>query len=224
MGKNIFVSYKYADEDVEHIYGCWPTKVRDYVDQLIKKLSFETDHIYCGEKTDEDLSCLSEEAIYERLKDKMYATSITVVLISPNMKLPNRLDKSQWIPWEIYYSLREVTRNGRTSHRNAILAVVLPDKNGSYNYMIKEENCCPGGCRAINTHKLFNILKYNMFNRKLDNGNVCKNGDTIYRGWSSYIHMVKWCDFIDNIDLYIGIAESIKNNSNDYKLHLSVNA
>lgn len=223
MGKNIFVSYKYADESVQHLYGCWPTTVRHYVDELINKLD-KTDHIYRGEGTDEDLSYLSDDAIYERLKDKIYNTTVTIVLISPNMKLEHRKDKSQWIPWEVYYSLRETTRNGRTSHRNSIIAVVLPDTNGSYDYMIENQNCCTSGCRLLHTDKLFNILQYNMFNRKSDNGIKCNTGSIIHYGHSSYIHMVKWEDFINNIDVHVAISEEIRDNIDDYDIHLSVNA
>lgn len=223
MGRNIFVSYKYADDSVQHLYGCWPTTVRHYVDELINTLE-QTDHIYRGEGTDEDLSYLADDAIYERLKDKIYNTTVTVVLISPKMKLDYRRDKSQWIPWEIYYSLREITRGGRTSHRNGIIAVVLPDMNGSYNYMIEEQNCCRGGCRLIHTDKLFNILRYNMFNKKLDNGTKCDSGSIIHYGFASYIHMVKWCDFIGNINEHIAISEYLKDNIDDFDLHLSVNS
>ena len=66
------------------------------------------------------------------------------------MKEPNRHQRSQWIPWEISYSLRETTRNDRTSHNNAILAVVLPNKQGSYSYYNKDN--------------LFPILKDNISN------------------------------------------------------------
>ena len=224
MGKNIFVSYKYADDQVQHLYGCWPTTVRDYVDILINKFNNETDHVYCGEETDEDLSYLSEGAIYERLKNKIYHTTVTVVLISPNMKLTNRLDRSQWIPWEIYYSLRETPRNGRISHRNGILAVVLPDVYGSYGYMLEEKSCCTKGCTMYSTDKLFNILRYNMFNKKEDRVERCENGRTIHYGNSSYIRIVKWCDFIDNIDYHIGYAEFLRACSKDYDLHISVDA
>ena len=56
------------------------------------------------------------------------------------MKEYGKYDKSQWIPWEIYYSLRETVRSDRKSHRNAILAVVLPDKQGNYEYALKSNN------------------------------------------------------------------------------------
>jgi len=52
-------------------------------------------------------------------------------MISPSMKDNNRIQKFQWIPWEISFSLKETTRNDQTSHTNAICAIVLPDKNGS---------------------------------------------------------------------------------------------
>ena len=66
------------------------------------------------------------------------------------MKEPGKWQRSQWIPWEISYSLRETTRNDRTSHNNAILAVILPDKSGSYDY--------------YNVDSLFPILQYNIRN------------------------------------------------------------
>lgn len=51
------------------------------------------------------------------------------------------------------FSLRETTRNNRTSYSNAILAVILPDKKGAYKYYDKD--------------KLFPILKSN-----IDNGYI----------------------------------------------------
>ena len=79
--------------------------------------------------------------------------TITIVLISPNMKEAGKWQRSQRIPWEISYSLRETTRNDRTSHNNAILAVILPNKNGNYDYYDKSD--------------LFPILKDN-----IDNGYI----------------------------------------------------
>lgn len=136
MGRKIFVSYKYWDFNVYSVPGISGTtpKARDYVSWLEKKFSERSDHKYKGEHDDEDLSFKSEDYIWSKLKDKIYDSSITIVLISPNMKEPYRWEKSQWIPWEIAYSIRETTRNSYTSRSNAILAVILPDKYNRYDY------------------------------------------------------------------------------------------
>ena len=139
MGRKIFVSYKYKDMDVQPLSGVSGfTWVRDYVDYIADHL-IKDGHIYKGEENTEDLSDKSEYYIWNHLKDKIFDSSITIVLISPNMKEPGKWQRSQWIPWEIAYSLRETTRSDRASHRNAILAVILPNKNGSYGYYNKNE-------------------------------------------------------------------------------------
>lgn len=148
MVRKIFVSYKYKDNDVKMISGVTqPTWPCDYVN-YIKNTVLSDDDIYKGEESDEDISSWNEDDIWEHLKDKIYDSSITIVLISPNMKEPGKWQSSQWIPWEISYSVRETIRNDRKSHRNAILAVILPDKSGSYSYYDK--------------NNLFPILKDNI--------------------------------------------------------------
>lgn len=152
MGRKIFISYKYADQDVFSVPGIsdYYPKARDYVTWLEKKFTERSDHIYKGEHDNEDLSNRSDEYIWTKLKDRIYDSSITIVLISPNMKEPYKWEKSQWIPWEIAYSLRETTRRDLTSRSNAVLAVVLPDKKNSYEYY-----------RYLG---LFNILEENIKN------------------------------------------------------------
>lgn len=139
MGRKIFVSYKYWDSNVYPIPNISDSipKARDYVSWLEKKFNERTKHIYRGESDGEDLSLKSDDYIWSALKDRLYDTSITIVLISPNMKEPNKWEKSQWIPWEISYSLRETTRKNLTSRSNAILAVILPDRNNNYDYYYK---------------------------------------------------------------------------------------
>lgn len=136
MGRKIFVSYKYWDYDVYHVPNISEglPKARDYVTWLEHKFKDRTDHIYKGEQDNEDLSDKNDNYIWEKLKDRIYDSSLTIVLISPNMKEPYRWERSQWIPWEISYSLREPVRNGVKSHSNAILAVILPNKNNNYDY------------------------------------------------------------------------------------------
>jgi hypothetical protein len=134
------------------------------------------------------LSDLSVEAIWERLKDRIYDSSVTIVMISPEMKEVEKRDRSQWIPWEVSYSLRETAREDRTSHSNAILALVLPDRNGSYSYFIEDNSCCATNCRTLKTDTLFKILQKNMFNRIQENSTKCGQGRVVHHGDSSYIY------------------------------------
>ena len=161
-GRKIFVSYKYIDADVQSLPSVVePTWPCDYVDYIKNNLLKEND-IYKGENSDEDISLWEEEEIWEHLKDKIYDSTITIVLISPNMKEPRKWQRSQWIPWEISFSVRETTRSNRTSHRNALLAVILPDRNGSYTYYDKDN--------------LFPILKSNI-----------ENGYTYVVTWNDFL-------------------------------------
>lgn len=225
MARNIFVSYKYADANVEHLYGHFPTTARHYVDEVEKLLAAD-DHIYFGEHDGEDLSDWTDEQIWAELKDRIFPTSCTIVLISPNMKNPNSYDKSQWIPWEIRYSLVETVRGDRKSHRNAILAVVLPDKNGSYEYALRSNACCSSGCTTYFRDWMFTIIKKNLFNRKRPTTVECQRDSTIWHGEYNYIPMVRWAYFKTHVSELIERAERIKDDherNNTYDLHLSVN-
>lgn len=224
MGHNIFVSYKYKDTLVLPLPGVsQPTCGRDYVDILEKKIE-DNGHVYCGEKGDDDLSNHTEDYIYSHLKDKIFPTTCTILLVSSGMKVSGKYDKSQWIPWEIYYSLREISRENGTSHRNGILGVVIPDKSGDYSYAISHNNCCTSGCMSINNNWMFNILRQNMFNLKDANTNICNFGDKIWYGESSYIPLVKWDYFLDHMSECIERVERIKDNWEEYDLHIDVNA
>ena len=225
MPRNVFVSYQYADEDVQHLFGHFPTKARHYVDEIEKLLAAE-DHIFFGEHDGEDLSDWLEDEIWQELKDRIFPTSITIVLISPNMKDNGKYDKSQWIPWEICYSLRETVRGDRKSHRNAILAVVLPDKRGNYEYALKTNACCETGCTTYVSDWMFTIIKENLFNRKCPDIVDCQRNSRIWYGEYSYIPMVRWDYFKSHVSSLIERAERIKDDyekNDSYNLHLSVN-
>lgn len=62
----------------------------------------------------------------------MYDTSVTIVILSPNMK------ESKWIDWEIEYCLKDITRKDRTSHTNGVVAVIMKVDN-SYEWFKKVE-------------------------------------------------------------------------------------
>ena len=220
MARKIFVTYKHSDEHVDPIND--GTTARAYVDELINL--FDEDEIYKGEG-DEDLSEFKDETIASHLKEKIYDSSVTIVLISPNMKVDDEQESNQWIPWEISYSLKEITRNGRTSQTNAVLAVVLPDQNSSYSHYIEDNACLFCSCRNLDTNKLFKMLRDNMFNIKQPTFNNCSNhtnDNRVYIGFSSYIHSVKWCDFIQDKEKYLKIAEDIRDNIDDYNITKTV--
>ena len=209
MGRKIFVSYKHNDMAVARIGG-YPTTARKYVD-ILEQYFDEGDHIYKGEKDNEDLSDFKDTTIASHLRDKIFDSSITTVLISKGMKDSHIIEANQWIPWEISYSLKEMSRGGRTSTTNAMLGVVLPDENGSYDYFI-QQSMCPCRCRIIRTDILFKILQLNMFNLKKTNLVRCSNCGLVINDHPhpSYIHLVTWVDFISNPNLHIETAIKIK--------------
>lgn len=97
MGRKIFVSYKYADNQVEDLFTGDNATVRDYVTEL-ESIIDSSNHIYKSEGEDEDLSDLDEETIWQKLRDRIYDSTITIVLISPGMKEDGKSDRDQWIP------------------------------------------------------------------------------------------------------------------------------
>ena len=223
MNKAIFVSYKHKDNLVYSYDSPYRLTARAYVDYLSIKLK-DKNHIYKGEGN-EDLSEFKDATIQTHLKDKIYYSSVTIVFISKGMKDPLKPETDQFIPWEISYSLKEITRDGITSKTNAMLAVVLPDENGSYEYFITERHCI--SCHVSlwwNTGTLFKILGKNMFNKNNPNLRNCFNcsGRNHTDNDHSYIHPVKWGDFMNNIDYYInhavGIQERQYKNDKEYNI------
>tara|TARA_R110002033_G_scaffold29471_1_gene66077 strand:- start:183 stop:878 length:696 start_codon:yes stop_codon:yes gene_type:complete len=228
MGSKVFVSYKYKDTLVASLnktdlkfdgerfyYVARATRVRDYVDDLQELIG--KDNINLGEKDGESLNDFSDSTIQSSLKDKIFNSSVTIVVISKGMKDNSKTEKEQWIPWEVSYSLRETTRSDRTSRMNAILGVVLPDDTGTYDWFYTENH----QCNSI-THKtgqLFNMLKSNMFNIKKKITREC-NGSIIIEGECSFIKTVKWEEFKDNHKSYIEKSIEIRENKVLYDLKI----
>lgn len=226
MGRKIFVSYKYADSKVRHLSHVSvseQTTVRNYVD-LLQDLIDETDNINKGEDDGEDMSSLADATISTKLGDKIFDSSVTIVLISKGMKDCNKLEKEQWIPWEISYSLREQSRNSGKSKTNAMLAIVIPDENGSYDYFITNNNCLNCYCRTLHTSILFDILNKNMFNIKEPMFQDCSEEKKVYIGEPSYIKSVKWDDINskENFKKYIDLVVNIKENIDNYDVQKNI--
>jgi MTH538 TIR-like domain (DUF1863) len=229
MGKQVFVSYKYSDNNVYPLpwvnaqpNAQWPssyqeTTVRHYVDELQAMLEAD-DHINKGEKDDESLANFKESTIASKLRDKIYNSSITIVMISPNMKDGLTPESDQWIPWEIAYSLREATREDRTSRTNAVLAVVLPDRNNTYTYYLEDKTCCSSNCRLNKTETLFQILRENMFNIKNPSHLPCQQNSKVFTGEPSYIPAMKWYEFKTNVNTHLERVIRINENIQNYEI------
>ena len=114
MAHKTFISYKYSE-------------AQDLRDRIIEAMGDDASY-YMGETSDSpDLTDTSTENIKKHLCDMMYNTSVTIVIISPHIK------ESEWIDWEIEYSLSRSTRKGRTSHRNGVVGVIQK-VNGGYDW------------------------------------------------------------------------------------------
>lgn len=199
MAHKTFISYKYSE-------------AQDLRDQIIDAMGDDAQY-YQGETSESpDLTDTSTENIKKNLRDMMYNTSVTIVIISPNIK------RSKWIDWEIEYCLKKETRKDRTSQRNGVVGVIQK-VDGCYDwfkYTKKKEDGCIVSCYHDNL--VYNIINNNRYNqvRKVYSCNSCKcvNGLT-----GSYIAFVEEDDFIDDIDKYINNAyDKSENDANDYNI------
>jgi hypothetical protein len=226
MPRKVFVSYKYADSSVYKLryipYTSVPyiqkTTARDYVNELVTILGKEN-HIYKGEQDGQSLADFRDSTIESKLRDKIYDSSITIVLISKNMKDSFRPEKDQWIPWEISYSLKEISRKGRVSKSNAIFCIALPDENNSYNYCLNQ-NLAVLRIEDFDFSNSFKILEKNTNNRnKYYSNNIndilLPNLQNIN---NSYIFCVRWEEFIKNSQFYFEKAEENKRDINYFNM------
>lgn len=88
MARKTFITYKYSDV----VQGNNDNNLRD---RIIEKFGDDAKY-YRGENGyTKDLSSHSALYIKEKLKDMIRDTSVTILILSPNMKL------SQWMNWEL---------------------------------------------------------------------------------------------------------------------------
>ena len=199
MAHKTFISYKYSEAQ----------KLRD---DIITALGGDASY-YKGETSDSpDLTDTSTENIKNNLKKKMYDTSVTIVIISPNMK------KSKWIDWEIEYCLKNITRKNRTSHTNGVVGVIMK-YNGGYNWF-KTTVTNNDGCSSSSYKEnlVYDIINNNRFNQnpKVYSCNVCKTVNALS---GSYIAYVEEEDFLANPSKYIDNAyEKSENDASGYDL------
>lgn len=198
MAHKTFISYKYSE-------------AQDLRDKIIDALGDDATY-YKGETSDSpDLTDTSTENIKKNLRDMMYDTSVTIVIISPNMT------KSKWIDWEIEYCLKETTRKNRTSHTNGVVGVIMK-YNGSYSW-IKTTTDYPDGhiSSSYDSSKLYNIIVDNRFNQtpKVYYCDQCKTIDSLT---GSYISLIEEEEFLKDPQKFIDNAFNKSENTGNYIL------
>lgn len=199
MAHKTFISYKYSEA----------VELRD---KIIEALGPDS-QFYKGETSDSpDISDNKTDSIKKTLKDMIWGTSVTIVIASPNMK------ESQWIDWEIEYSLKQISRDGKTSKTNGIVVVVMQDENDSYDWLITTQKKSDG-CYALSydLDKLLPIINQNRYNKK-NKKYACKECKTYNALTASYISIVKEKDFLDDPQKYIDNAYNKSQNLDDFDI------
>ena len=199
MAHKTFISYKWSE-------------AQELRDDIIKALGDDATY-YKGETSDSpDLTDTSTENIKKNLKDMMYDTSVTIVILSPNMT------ESKWIDWEIEYCLKNITRKDRTSHTNGVVGVIMK-VDGGYSWFKKTgANCHGNSTVSYEMSKVFNIISENHFNSNPKHWHCdeCKTYDSLN---GSYIAFVEESDFLANPQKYINNAyDKSENDASGYDL------
>ncbi len=198
MARKTFISYKYSE-------------AQDLRDEILKSLGDDATY-YQGETSDSaDLTDTTTENIKENLKDMMFNTSVTIVIISPSIK------ESKWIDWEIEYCLKRITRKDRTSQTNGIVGVIQK-VNGSYDWF-KTINTQTDGCSlsSYSEHLVYDIISKNRYNQdsKVYSCDVCQSINALT---GSYISYVEEENFLNNPQEYIENAYEKSEEEDGYDL------
>ena len=200
MARKTFISYKYDE-------------ARALRDRIIEALGDDATY-YQGETSDSpDLTDRTTETIKEHLKDMIYGTSVTIVIISPKML------QSNWIEWEVSYSLKECKRGDHCSHANGIVGVVMNNWSGGTNWLTTHHTN-KDGCTSVShdSTKLLDIINSNRFNQK-PLKYVCDQCKTVDALNGSYIALIDEDDFLANPTKYIENAFEKSTRTGDYTLH-----
>ena len=199
MARKTFIAYKYSEAQHSR-------------DTIINALGDDATY-YRGETADSpDLTDTTVENIKNNLKEMLHGTSVTIVVISPNLKY------SKWVDWEIEYSLKEITREDKTSRTNGVVGVIQK-VNGSYGWLVGNEKKDDGcSVRIIDSSLLYKILNDNRYNLKGDNKYACKTCKTFSQLDGSYISLIEEDFFLSDPEKYIENAYDKSENKDNYEI------
>lgn len=198
MAHKTFISYKYSD-------------ARNVRDRIIQALGSDATYYKGEDGFSQDLSGYTAETIKEHLKDMIYDTSVTIVVLSPQM------NDSAWIPWELEYSLRDVKRGDHYSHSNGIVAVIKK-VNGNYSWL-RQDIVQSDGCytHSFDESKIPAIITENRCNQEPQEYacNCCKSIDRLE---GSYISIINEDEFIGDPTRFIENAYEKSQHLGGYRL------
>lgn len=198
MAHKTFISYKYSD-------------ARWLRDDIIDALGSDASYYKGEDGYTQNLSGYTAATIKEHLKGMIYDTSVTILILSPEMM------QSSWIPWEIEYSLKDVKRGDRYSHSNGIVGVIKK-VNGGYSW-IKTTRQNSDGCTvwSYDETKVPLIVSKNRRNQtpKVYSCSTCKCVDWLT---GSYIAFVTEEEFLSNPTRFIDNAFDKSQNLNNYDI------
>lgn len=186
MAHKTFISYKYSE-------AC------GLRDRIINALGDDAIY-YRGETSDSpDLTDYTTETIKTNLKQMIFDTSVTIVVVSPHMK------ESEWIDWEIEYSLRNYSHDGTTSRTNGLVGVIMKYAGG-YDW-IKTMTVQPDGhtSTSFNGVYLYDIINENRCNQE-PKEYFCEKCGTIDWLTGSYMSLIDEDDFLSDPSRFIDNA------------------
>ena len=198
MARKTFISYKYSD-------------AQDVRDRIIHALGDDATYYKGEDGYSNDLSSLKADTIKSYLADMIYDTSVTILVISPEMLL------SKWIPWEIQYSLEVVKRGNAYSRTNGIVGVIK-ELSGDYSWIQSRNHRGDGHITtSFDSSKLPEIVNKNMFNQTPP-VYVCEQCKSFDRLDGSYIALIDEAEFLSDPNQFIENAFIKSQNLSSYDI------
>ena len=199
MARKTFISYKYSE-------AC---SVRDRIIEAMGSDAayYQGEHVFSP-----DLTSTSVENIKSNLKDMIFDTSVLIVVISPNYA------QSNWIDWEIEYSLKVISRSSLYSRTNGVVGVIQK-VNGSYDWLVSKE-AGDDGCstRTISSKNLSYMVNKNRYNLITDDKFACDHCRSYSQLNGSYIALIEEDAFIRDPGQYIENAYQKSQELDNYDL------
>jgi hypothetical protein len=199
MARKTFISYKYSE-------------CQNLRDRILEALGDDVSY-YKGETSDSpSLDDVTTETIKEKLKKMIHDTSVTIVIVSPNM-----ID-SNWIDWEVEYSLKEIKRGDKTSRTNGVVGVIM-EYEGSYEWFKKSKKK-DDGCTVFSymTDKVYPVINDNRYNLNSDSPYSCTTCKCYDMLDGSFISFIEEQQFLKNPTKYIENAFEKSSRVDDFEL------